>query len=181
MKNISKTEYVTVRFGNVLGSNGSVIPLFKYQIEHGGPVTITDRRAYRYFMTIPEAAQLVLRAGSMESHSEIYVLDMGKPVNILTIAENLIFLLGYVPYTEIPIVEIGLRPGEKLNEELLMQDEELVKTVNNKIFIEKQKAIAPEEIEQKIEILRQALETKDISNIKQSLKDVVPTFKVIEK
>lgn len=180
IKNISKTEYVAVRFGNVLGSNGSVIPLFKRQIEHGGPVTITDKRAYRYFMTIPEAAQLVLRAGSMASHSEIYVLDMGQSVNILTLAENLIRLMGYVPYTDILIKEIGLRPGEKLNEELLMQEEELVETENHKIFIERQKAMAPEEIEKRIEILKHAIETKEISVIKQSLKDIVPTFKNIE-
>jgi len=179
-KNICKTEYVTVRFGNVLGSNGSVIPLFRHQIENGGPVTITDKRAYRYFMTVQEAAQLVLRAGSMKSNSEIYVLDMGRPVNILSLAEHLIRLLGYVPYTEIPIVEIGMRPGEKLYEELLMHEGDLLKTSNSKIFIEKQKGITPEEIEQKLEILRRALETKETSIIRKSIQDIIPTFKVIE-
>jgi FlaA1/EpsC-like NDP-sugar epimerase len=180
MNNISKTEYVTVRFGNVLGSNGSVIPLFIRQIEHGGPVTITDKRAYRYFMTIPEAAQLVLRAGSMASHSEIYVLDMGQPVNILTLAENLIKLLGYLPYTEIPIKEIGIRPGEKLNEELLMQSDKLIETENHKIFIEKQMTILPDEIEEKLGLLKASLETKDIQTIRQTLEEIVPTFKFLE-
>jgi FlaA1/EpsC-like NDP-sugar epimerase len=178
MKNISKTEYTAVRFGNVLGSNGSVIPLFKRQIEQGGPVTITNKRVYRYFMTIPEAAQLVLRAGAITSNSQIYVLDMGKPVNILMLAENLIRLLGYVPYTEIPIMEIGMRPGEKYNEELIMGEEELVKTVNRKIYVESQKEITPKEIEQRLEILKTALETQDQSVIRQSLIDIIPTFQV---
>lgn len=176
LKHISKTEYVTVRFGNVLGSNGSVIPLFKRQIELGGPVTITDKRAYRYFMTIPEAAQLVLRAGSMKSRSEIYVLDMGQSVNILTLAENLIRLMGYIPYTEIPINEIGIRPGEKLNEELIIQKEELMETDNHKIFIERQKDIDLEDIEQKMELLKQALETNDTNVIRKTLANIVPTF-----
>jgi len=180
MKNISETDYVAVRFGNVLGSNGSVIPLFKRQIEHGGPITITDKRVYRYFMTISEAAQLVLRAGSMESDSEIYVLDMGKPVNILKLAEKLTRLLGHIPYTEIPIKEIGMRPGEKLNEELFM-NEDLVKTDNQKIYIEKQKLISVEEIENKIDILNKALVTKDISIIRQSLISIIPSFKVVNK
>ena len=177
MKNISKTEFVAVRFGNVLGSNGSVIPLFKRQIEHGGPITITDKRVYRYFMTIAEAAQLVLRAGSMESDSEIYVLDMGKPVNILKLAEKLTRLLGHIPYKEIAIKEIGMRPGEKLNEELFMH-EELVKTENQKIYIEKQKSITLEEIEIKIDILNTALETKDICIIREALISIVPSFQV---
>jgi len=179
MKTISKTEYVAVRFGNVLGSNGSVIPLFKRQIEHGGPITITDKRVFRYFMTISEAAQLVLRAGSMKSDSEIYVLDMGRPVSILKLAEKLIRLLGHIPYTEIPIKEIGMRPGEKLNEELFMH-EDLVKTENQKIYIEKQKSISYEEIEKKIELLNQALETKDIDLIRQSLINIIPSFKIAD-
>ena len=178
MKNISKTEYVAVRFGNVLGSNGSVIPLFKRQIEHGGPITITDKRVYRYFMTISEAAQLVLRVGSMKSDSEIYVLDMGRPVNILKLAEELTCLLGHIPYTEIPIKEIGMRPGEKLNEELFMH-EDLVKTENQKIYIEKQKLITIEEIEKKLDILNKALETKDINIIRESLISIVPSFKIV--
>ncbi len=177
MKNISNTKYAAVRFGNVLGSNGSVIPLFKRQIEHGGPITITDKRVERYFMTVSEAVQLVLTAGSMASHSEIYVLDMGKPVNIMKLAENLTRLLGYVPYSEIPIIEVGMRPGEKINEELFMQ-EELVITENKKIFIERQKSMSPKEIEEKMKILREALETKDGCIIRQSLIKIVPSFMI---
>lgn len=176
MKDVSSTNYISVRFGNVLGSNGSVIPLFKRQIEQGGPVTITDKRAYRYFMTISEAAQLVLRACSMDSQSETYVLDMGQPVNILTLAENLIRLMGYIPYTEIPIEEIGIRQGEKLYEELLMHNDDLSETENAKIFIEKHSAISQEEIEAKLESLRCALETKDMNRIKEALILAVPTF-----
>lgn len=176
MKEVSSTNYVTVRFGNVLGSNGSVIPLFRRQIEQGGPVTITDKRAYRYFMTISEAAQLVLRASSMDSQSETYVLDMGQPVNILKLAENLIRLMGFIPYTEIPIEEIGIRQGEKLYEELLMHNDDLIKTKNAKIFIEKHNAISQEEIEKILENLRKALETKDMTVIKEALIEAVPTF-----
>jgi FlaA1/EpsC-like NDP-sugar epimerase len=139
----SKTEFCSVRFGNVLGSNGSVVPLFKKQIAAGGPVTITDKRIIRYFMTIPEAAQLVLQAGAMAKQSQIFVLDMGEPVKILTLAENLIRLSGLEPYTDIEIREIGLRPGEKLYEELLMKSENLSKTENSKIFIEQQQIISP--------------------------------------
>lgn len=176
MKGISSTDYVTVRFGNVLGSNGSVIPLFRQQIEQGGPVTITDKRAYRYFMTISEASQLVLRACSMKSQSETYVLDMGQPVNILKLAENLIRLMGHIPYTEIPIKEIGIRPGEKLYEELLMHNDDLSETENAKIFIEKHYTISQDEIETILENLRKALETKDKSLIKEALIMAVPTF-----
>lgn len=140
------TEFCSVRFGNVLGSNGSVVPLFKKQIAAGGPVTITDRRIVRYFMTIPEAAQLVLQAGAMARQNQIFVLDMGEPVKILTLAENLIRLSGLEPYTNIEIQEIGMRPGEKLYEELLMKSERLSKTANAKIFIEQQMPIDQEQI-----------------------------------
>jgi FlaA1/EpsC-like NDP-sugar epimerase len=181
MKGISDTEFVAVRFGNVLGSNGSVIPLFMKQIELGLPITITDKRVCRYFMTIPEASQLVLRAGSMSTNSEIYVLDMGQEIRIITLAENLIKLLGYEPYTQIPIKEIGLRPGEKLNEELLMNEGELIKTANHKIYIEQQEDIKMEDIKKKLEILSNVLTTHDKEKIKEAIREVTPTFKIEDK
>ena len=133
----STTEYCSVRFGNVLGSNGSVVPLFEKQIAAGGPITVTDKRITRFFMTIPEAVQLVLEAGAMAEQNQIFVLDMGQPVKILSLAENMIRLHGLTPYKDIDIVEIGLRPGEKLYEELLMDSETLTKK-GDKIFVEEQ-------------------------------------------
>ena len=130
----SKTSFAAVRFGNVLGSNGSVIPLFKKHIDHGGPITITDKRIVRYFMTIPEASQLVMQAGAMARRGELFVLDMGKPVKILDLAENMIRLSGLIPYQDIDIIEIGLRPGEKLYEELLLQPKGLEETGNDYDF-----------------------------------------------
>lgn len=132
-----KTEYVAVRFGNVLGSNGSVVPLFKKQIAEGGPVTITDKRIVRYFMTIQEAVSLVLQAGAYAKGGEIFVLDMGEPVKIYDLAVNMIKLSGYEPFTDIDIKEIGLRPGEKLYEERLMSEEGLEKTANDMISVGK--------------------------------------------
>jgi FlaA1/EpsC-like NDP-sugar epimerase len=173
----SKTEFVAVRFGNVLGSNGSVIPLFQKQIAQGGPVTITDKRIVRYFMTISEAVQLVLQAGSMANNAEIYVLDMGKPVRIIELAEKLIRLSGHTPYSEIPIIETGLRPGEKLYEELLMNNKDLIATSNQKIYIEQQENISPKEIKKKLKLLTKALETKSTVKMKKALKQAVPTYR----
>lgn len=177
MKGRRHTEYAAVRFGNVLGSNGSVIPLFRRQIEAGGPVTITDKRIIRYFMTIPEAAQLVLEAGAMAGSSEVFVLDMGQPVKILDLAENLIKLSGYVPYVDIDIVETGLRPGEKLYEELLMKSDGLMKTTSSKIFIERQQEISQEEMDEKLDILHKALQAGGRENIRLAMKQVVPTYR----
>mgnify|MGYP002518210622 CR=1 FL=1 len=133
----SDTSFAAVRFGNVLGSNGSVIPLFREQIRNGGPVTITDKRIIRYFMTIPEASQLVIQAGAMAKKGELFVLDMGKPVKIYDLAVNMIKLCGFKPNQDIEIKEIGLRPGEKLFEELLMKEEGLRETENKLIHIGK--------------------------------------------
>ena len=173
----SPTEFCAVRFGNVLGSNGSVVPLFKKQIQEGGPVTITDRRIIRYFMTIPEAAQLVLEAGAMAKQSEIFVLDMGEPVKILELAENLIRLSGLELDKDITIQEIGLRPGEKLYEELLMRSETLSKTSNEKIFIEQQQDISKDVIMDDLLRLDEAV-TRDIppQDLITMLREMVPTY-----
>ena len=173
----SKTEFTAVRFGNVLGSNGSVIPLFKRQIEAGGPVTLTDKRIIRYFMTIPEAVQLVMVTCAMAHNGELYVLDMGKPVKILDLAENMIRLSGFTPYKDIDIVEIGLRPGEKLYEELLMKTEELDKTDNDMIFIERDKKLSRQEVEEKLALVRAAIETEEQSAVLDVIRKTVPTFR----
>ena len=176
MKGRSRTAFAAVRFGNVLGSNGSVVPLFKRQIAEGGPITVTDKRIIRYFMTIPEAAQLVLQAGAMARQNELYVLDMGRPVKILDLAENLIRLSGYKPYRDIDIVETGLRPGEKLYEELLIASRDIEKTENDQIFVERQPTVTAEELERKLSILAAALEKNDPTVIRGALHQVVPTF-----
>ena len=169
-----KVKYSATRFGNVLGSAGSVIPLFKKQIASGGPVTVTDKRIIRYFMTIPEASQLVLTSGAMANNGELFVLDMGQPVRILDLAENMIRLSGI---NGIEIVETGLRPGEKLYEELLVRTEELDKTDNNLIFIERDMPLSQEEIAGKLEILRWACDAGDDTLARNALRKVVPTFK----
>ena len=169
-------RFSATRFGNVLGSNGSVIPLFKRQIANGGPITLTDRRIIRYFMTIPEASQLVLTSGAMAKNGELFVLDMGSPVRILDLAESMIKLCGLEPYKDIGIVETGLRPGEKLFEELLIQSEDRSKTDNSMIFIERDEALDRSAIEDKLNILREALKTEDDNEIRKALKAVVPTY-----
>ncbi len=170
------TEYVAVRFGNVLGSNGSVIPLFSKQIESGGPVTVTHPDIIRYFMTIPEAVSLVLESGNLANGGEIFVLDMGEPVKITTLAENLIRLYGYEPYTEMPIKFVGLRPGEKLFEELLMSEEGLKSTDNKKIFIGKQIEIDIPDFEKKLVAIGKSADKNDKKTTVQLLHEIVPTF-----
>ena len=170
------TNFSATRFGNVLGSNGSVIPLFRRQIMGGGPVTITDKRIIRYFMTIPEASQLVLQSGAMAHNGELYVLDMGRPVKILELAENMIRLSGLEPYRDIDIIETGLRPGEKLYEELLIKTEELDRTENDMIFIERDKPLSMEEIDAKLKMLAEAMNTNDDAAAKAALKKAVPSF-----
>lgn len=177
----SKTHFCATRFGNVLGSNGSVIPLFKRQISTGGPVTITDKRIIRYFMTIPEASQLVLQSGAMARDGELYVLDMGKPVRILELAESMIRLSGLEPYRDIDIVETGLRPGEKLYEELLINTERMERTENNLIFIDRDQPLNREEIIEKLAILRNALSTEDDEQVRVALKQVVLTYQTPEE
>ena len=172
----SETEFVAVRFGNVLGSNGSVVPIFKAQIAEGGPVTITHKEITRYFMTIPEATQLVLQAGSMARGGEIFILDMGESVKIVDLAEDLIRLSGYEPYTEIPIVFTGLRPGEKLYEELLMAEEGLMDTAHEKIYVAKPVAFNHEQLMADIDQLKQALQGMSDLEVKQQVSNLVPTY-----
>lgn len=169
-----RVKYSATRFGNVLGSAGSVIPLFKRQIAAGGPLTVTDKRIIRYFMTIPEASQLVLQSGALANNGELFVLDMGKPVKIWDLAENMIKLSGV---QDIDIVEVGLRPGEKLYEELLIQTETLEKTENSLIFIEKDEPITKEMLAEKLEILKEACATGDDDKVREAMRYVVPTFK----
>lgn len=166
--------YSATRFGNVLGSAGSVIPLFKKQIANGGPVTVTDRRVIRYFMTISEASQLVLQSGAIAKNGELFVLDMGEPVKIMDLAENMIRLSGVQGIT---IKETGLRPGEKLYEELLVKTEEMDNTENSMIFIERDTPLDADEIERRLGILRAACESGDDDMARAALKEVVPTFK----
>ena len=174
---VSDTEYVAVRFGNVLGSNGSVIPLFKKQIAAGGPVTLTHKDITRYFMTIPEASQLVLQAGAYAKGGEIFVLDMGKPVRIYDLAENLIKLSGFEPNKDIKIEVTGLRPGEKLYEELLMNEEGLTETKHKKIFIGKPGDFDINDIAKKTDELLMYASKGSKVRLKKQLKSVVDTFK----
>jgi len=176
MENISNTDFVAVRFGNVLGSNGSVVPLFKRQIENGGPVRVTHKDVIRFFMTIPEAAQLVIQAACYAEGGEIFVLDMGKPVKIYNLAENLIRLSGHTPGVDIKIEITGLRPGEKLYEELLMDSANLEQTKHKKIFVDKPDAIDYNELQNALKLLESAVDSKDDSKLRDVLESVVPTY-----
>ena len=178
---MSGTEFVCTRFGNVLGSNGSVIPLFKRQIEQGKPVTVTHPDIIRYFMTIPEAVNLVLEAASIAHGGEIFVLDMGQPVKIVTLAENLIRMYGKVPYKDVEIKFTGFRPGEKLQEELLMNEEGLQKTQNKLIFIGKQIVIDNDKFIAQLRTLRDAAFENDEDGTLRALREIVPTFTTPEE
>jgi FlaA1/EpsC-like NDP-sugar epimerase len=173
--NRSATEYVAVRFGNVLGSNGSVIPLFKKQIAQGGPVTVTHPDIIRYFMTIPEAVSLVLQAGAYAKGGEIFVLDMGEPVKILDLARNLILLSGHKPDDDIKIVFTGLRPGEKLYEEMLMKEEGLQDTENKLIHIGKPIEMDEEKFLKELQNLADYVVTEP-NDIRKKVQEIVPTY-----
>lgn len=177
----SSVVFSDTRFGNVLGSAGSVIPLFKRQIANGGPITLTDKRIIRYFMTIPEASQLVLHSGAIAKNGELFVLDMGQPIKIYDLAVNMIKLSGLEPFRDIDIIETGLRPGEKLYEELLVKSETLHKTDNDLIFIEKDEPISMEDLQERLEILRAAIRSNDDETVRAAMRRVVPTYKTPEE
>lgn len=179
MEKLYPTKFALVRFGNVLGSNGSVIPLFREQIAKGGPVTITDKRVIRYFMTIPEAVSLVLLAGSDARGGEIFILDMGEPVKIDDLARNMIRLSGLEPDVDIPIVYTGLRPGEKLYEELLLSEEGLQKTGNRMLFIGQPMDISPDALQAQLDALRIACQHNS-PRIKELLAQILPTYRITE-
>lgn len=176
MEKVSNTDFVAVRFGNVLGSNGSVIPLFERQIAQGGPVKVTHKEVTRFFMTIPEAAQLVIQAACYAKGGEIFVLDMGKPVKIYDLAENLIRLSGYTPNVDIKIEIVGLRPGEKLYEELLMDQEGLEGTKHSKIFVGRPMTVEMNVLKDNLKALQAAVDSKDNDKIRDVMEQAVPTY-----
>ena len=175
---ISKTKFAAVRFGNVLGSNGSVIPLFERQIRDGGPVTVTHEDVVRYFMTISEAAQLVIQAGSIAKGGEIFILDMGEPVKICDLALDLIKLSGLKPYVDIDIQFTGLRPGEKLYEELLTEEEGITRTAHNKIYIGAPAQINYKILRNNLMILEKKLAGCASDNVRTLLCNLVPTYNI---
>ena len=171
------TKYAAVRFGNVLGSNGSVVPLFKKQIESGGPITITDKEITRYFMTIPEAVSLILQCGLFAEGGEIFILDMGKPVKIINLAERLIRQAGLTPYTDIDIIETGLRPGEKLYEELLLDIEHQKKTPNERIYIEEKEKVN-NSLEADVKSSSKAFDMEETGDVKELLASLIKTYTI---
>lgn len=177
---LSQTEYAAVRFGNVLGSNGSVIPIFRQQIKNGGPVTVTHPDIIRYFMTIPEAVNLVLQCGAYARGGEIFILDMGEPVKIADLARKMIRLSGHVPGEDIKIEYTGLRPGEKLYEELLIDEDNLVETENDRIFVAQMGGVDAETASQKIQqLIRHAYE--ESRDIREEIKGLVPEYRMAEE
>lgn len=170
------TYYAAVRFGNVLGSNGSVVPLFEKQIAAGGPITLTHKDIIRYFMTIPEAVSLILQCSLFAKGGEIFILDMGKPVKISTLAEKLIRQSGFIPYKDIQIIETGLRPGEKLYEELLLDKENQIKTENKKIYIEQKEAVGP--IEEEVINISKVFDMEESNDVKQLLSSIITTYHI---
>jgi len=173
-----ETNYIAVRFGNVLGSAGSVIPIFKDQIKGGGPLTVTDPQMTRYFMTMPEAARLVMHAGGLGRSGEIFILDMGNPVRIVDLAEDLIRLSGFEPYTDIDIVFTGIRQGEKMFEELEISGEDLLKTRHPKIFIGKIASYEQDQVSRILDRLRSASESSDVIEIRATLSEFIPEAKL---
>jgi FlaA1/EpsC-like NDP-sugar epimerase len=181
LNQIYSTNYIAVRFGNVLGSTGSVIPIFREQIQEGKAVTVTDPQMTRYFMTIPEASQLVLQAGALGAGGEIFILDMGEPVKILDLAEDMIRLSGLQPYEDIDIVFSGVKQGEKLFEELEITGENLLKTQHPKIFIGKIATYSSEEVADMLSNFRQAVEENNEPKIRSLFNHFLPEAKIIEE
>ena len=172
----SKTTFLTLRFGNVLGSRGSVVPLFRRQIAAGGPVTVTHPEATRYCMTIPEAVSLVIQTGALRERGSLFLLDMGEPVKVIDLARNLITLSGLEPDVDIPIRIVGLRPGEKLYEELLTEDEGVQATEVGKVFVTRPEPIDTESLDEQLDVLRRAAEAGDRGTIVEALERLVPDF-----